>query len=77
MISFPIQVINRMEEYWGEDAHEFRYVLCSLCNCTVCQCTSSPERWMNPPEAVKEIPGAWGNMLTFLAGQHACVGYRA
>ncbi|VDC05266.1 unnamed protein product [Peniophora sp. CBMAI 1063] len=24
MIRFPIQVINRMEEYWGEDAHQFR-----------------------------------------------------
>ena len=26
MIRFPIQVINRMEEYWGEDAHVFQCV---------------------------------------------------
>ncbi|KZV64003.1 cytochrome P450 [Peniophora sp. CONT] len=24
MVSFPIQLINRSEEYWGEDAHQFR-----------------------------------------------------
>jgi len=35
-----------------------------------------PERWESPPEAIKELPGVWGNMLTFLAGTHACIGYR-
>ena len=24
MITFPIQIINRMGEYWGDDAHQFR-----------------------------------------------------
>ncbi|EPS98029.1 hypothetical protein FOMPIDRAFT_1024830 [Fomitopsis schrenkii] len=35
-----------------------------------------PERWQNSPEAVQGIPGVWGNMLTFLGGPRACIGYR-
>jgi cytochrome P450 len=35
-----------------------------------------PERWEAVPEAVSGIPGVWGNMLTFLGGPHACIGYR-
>jgi len=35
-----------------------------------------PERWQNPPESVAAIPGIWGNMLTFLGGPKACIGYR-
>ncbi|KAJ7863192.1 cytochrome P450 [Mycena leptocephala] len=35
-----------------------------------------PERWENIPEAVKTIPGVWGNILTFWAGPHGCIGYR-
>ncbi|KAL0057874.1 hypothetical protein AAF712_015468 [Marasmius tenuissimus] len=35
-----------------------------------------PERWAKLPEAVTSIPGAWGNMLTFLGGPHACIGLR-
>ncbi|KAI0058332.1 cytochrome P450 [Artomyces pyxidatus] len=35
-----------------------------------------PERWIDIPEATRSIPGVWGNMLTFLAGPHACIGYR-
>ncbi|EEB91212.1 hypothetical protein MPER_10464 [Moniliophthora perniciosa FA553] len=35
-----------------------------------------PERWNNLPESVKEIPGIWGNMVTFLGGPHACIGWR-
>jgi cytochrome P450 len=35
-----------------------------------------PERWENIPEAVKAIPGVFSNLLTFLAGLHACIGYR-
>lgn len=31
----------------------------------------SPERWGNLPEAVGEIPGVWGNMMTFLGGSRA------
>ncbi|KAJ3728054.1 cytochrome P450 [Lentinula guzmanii] len=35
-----------------------------------------PERWDAIPSAVSSIPGVWGNMLTFLGGGRACVGYR-
>jgi len=35
-----------------------------------------PERWENLPEAVTNIPGVWGNMLTFLGGPRSCIGYR-
>ncbi|KAL0577109.1 hypothetical protein V5O48_004862 [Marasmius crinis-equi] len=35
-----------------------------------------PERWENLPEAVTAIPGVWGNMMTFLGGPHACIGWR-
>ncbi|KAG6909598.1 hypothetical protein DXG01_016637 [Tephrocybe rancida] len=35
-----------------------------------------PERWEHVPEAAGTIPGVWGNMLTFLGGPRACIGYR-
>lgn len=35
-----------------------------------------PERWDNLPDTVRSIPGVWGNMLSFLGGNHACIGYR-
>ncbi|KAF8177631.1 cytochrome P450 [Pholiota molesta] len=35
-----------------------------------------PERWQNIPEAVSNIPGIWGNMMTFNGGPKACIGYR-
>ncbi|KAF8061716.1 cytochrome P450 [Lyophyllum atratum] len=35
-----------------------------------------PERWEKVPEAAAGIPGVWGNMLTFLGGPRACIGYR-
>ncbi|KAH9835188.1 cytochrome P450 [Rhodofomes roseus] len=35
-----------------------------------------PERWEKPSEAIQAIPGVWGNMMTFLGGSHACIGYR-
>ena len=28
------------------------------------------------PEAVNELPGVWSHLGTFLAGTHACIGYR-
>ncbi|KAI5118119.1 hypothetical protein M0805_008028 [Coniferiporia weirii] len=36
----------------------------------------NPDRWANPPEASKEVPGVWGSMLTFLGGARSCIGYR-
>ena len=35
-----------------------------------------PERWENTPEAITSIPGVWSNLLSFLGGPHACIGYR-
>ncbi|CAA7271444.1 unnamed protein product [Cyclocybe aegerita] len=35
-----------------------------------------PERWEKVPDAAAAIPGVWGNMLTFLGGPRACIGYR-
>lgn len=35
-----------------------------------------PERWESLSEAVQQIPGVWGNMMTFLGGPRACIGYR-
>ncbi|KAF8270004.1 cytochrome P450 [Lactarius quietus] len=35
-----------------------------------------PERWEAIPEPVKSLPGVFSNLLTFLAGAHACIGYR-
>jgi len=35
-----------------------------------------PERWEKIPEAASTIPGIWGNLLTFLGGPRACIGYR-
>ncbi|GLB35567.1 putative cytochrome p450 [Lyophyllum shimeji] len=36
----------------------------------------NPERWKSIPQAAGTIPGVWGNMLTFLGGPRACIGYR-
>ncbi|KAJ7191866.1 cytochrome P450 [Mycena pura] len=38
--------------------------------------TISPERWDDIPEAASAIPSVWGNLLTFLAGPHNCIGFR-
>ncbi|KAG9318254.1 cytochrome P450 [Chiua virens] len=35
-----------------------------------------PERWEHIPEAVSQIPGVWGHLLSFLGGPRACIGYR-
>ncbi|KAF9031343.1 cytochrome P450 [Hymenopellis radicata] len=35
-----------------------------------------PERWEALPEAVTSIPSVWGNVLSFLSGPRACIGYR-
>jgi cytochrome P450 len=42
----------------------------------VTEFVSRPERWESVPEAVSNIPGVWGNMLTFLGGPRSCIGYR-
>jgi len=35
-----------------------------------------PERWESVPEGASAVPGVWGNVLTFLGGPRACIGYR-
>jgi len=35
-----------------------------------------PERWECIPDAVKAMPSVFGNLLTFITGPHACIGYR-
>ncbi|KAH9910895.1 cytochrome P450 [Fomitopsis serialis] len=35
-----------------------------------------PDRWEKRPDAAQSVPGVWGNLMTFLGGPHACIGYR-
>ncbi|KAG8794508.1 hypothetical protein FRC12_023915 [Ceratobasidium sp. 428] len=35
-----------------------------------------PERWDNLPPMVKEMPGVWGHLMTFIHGNTSCIGYR-
>lgn len=74
----PILAMNRDKSIWGEDAKEFRYV-CDLLYYamhSIQRLLSRPERWESIPEAASSIPGVWSNMLTFLGGPRACIGYR-
>ncbi|KAF8823953.1 hypothetical protein HHX47_DHR9000464 [Lentinula edodes] len=62
LFNIPVLAVNRSKALWGEDARDFK-----------------PERWLTPggvPSNVASIPGVWGNMLSFLGGAHACIGYR-
>ncbi|KAJ3889400.1 cytochrome P450 [Lentinula edodes] len=62
LFNIPVLAVNRSKALWGEDARDFK-----------------PERWLTPggvPSTVASIPGVWGNMLSFLGGAHACIGYR-
>jgi cytochrome P450 len=62
----PMVLINRLEELWGPDAAQWR-----------------PQRWLagsnapgGVPEAVRGVPGIWGNVMTFLGGPHSCIGFK-
>ncbi|KAI0329089.1 cytochrome P450 [Cubamyces sp. BRFM 1775] len=53
---------NRNKALWGPDAYEWK-----------------PERWLSPlPTAVTEakIPGIYANLMSFLGGGRACIGYK-
>ncbi|KAH9841449.1 cytochrome P450 [Rhodofomes roseus] len=53
---------NTSKAVWGEDAHEWK-----------------PERWLSPfPSSVTEarIPGVYSNIMTFLGGKRACIGFK-
>ncbi|KAJ7627351.1 cytochrome P450 monooxygenase [Roridomyces roridus] len=36
----------------------------------------NPERWETIPESASNVPSVWGNLFTFLAGPHNCIGFR-
>lgn len=44
--------------------------------CILLNCAYRPERWEAIPEAIKAMPSVFGNLLTFISGAHACIGYR-
>ncbi|EIM84951.1 cytochrome P450 [Stereum hirsutum FP-91666 SS1] len=57
-----IKALNCDQAIWGSTANEW-----------------IPERWLSPlPETVTSagIPGVYSNMLTFLAGSRACIGFK-
>ncbi|OCH94337.1 cytochrome P450 [Obba rivulosa] len=61
-IQVGIMGSNWNKAIWGEDAMEWR-----------------PERWLSPlPSAVEEakIPGVYSNLMTFLGGGRACIGFK-
>ncbi|CAE6450061.1 unnamed protein product [Rhizoctonia solani] len=35
-----------------------------------------PERWDNLPNTVKDMPGVWSHLMTFIHGPNSCIGYR-
>jgi hypothetical protein len=74
----PIVAVNRDKSIWGEDANEFRQAISItfLSTDTFLPFICRPERWESIPEASSAIPGVWGNMLTFLGGPRACIGFR-
>lgn len=80
-IFIPILAINRAKALWGEDAHEFRWVVAHAYGCRVVLTVFfwlvvRPERWANVPEAAQSVPGVWGNLMSFLGGPRSCIGYR-
>ncbi|KAL1691089.1 cytochrome P450 [Schizophyllum commune] len=62
VVVIAIMNANRNKEIWGEDADEWK-----------------PERWLQPlPASVTDahIPGVYGNLMTFLGGGRACIGFK-
>ncbi|KAK7038502.1 cytochrome P450, partial [Favolaschia claudopus] len=59
-VRIAIADVNTDVAVWGPDAHEFK-----------------PERWTSPlPTAAETVPSVWGDLLTFFAGPHNCIGFR-
>ena len=80
-IFIPILAINRAKALWGEDAHEFRWVVVYMCGWSAVLTGSGgpisrQERLEQVPEATQSVPGVWGNLMSFLGGPRSCIGYR-
>ncbi|OBZ67938.1 hypothetical protein A0H81_12339 [Grifola frondosa] len=57
-----VMACNTSKTIWGDDAYEWK-----------------PERWLSPlPNTVSEahIPGIYSNLMTFLGGGRACIGFK-
>ena len=79
-ITIPIDLINRDKSIWGDDAAEFKLVLFFI---FVFDWLSDlfffplrPERWENIPNDASSVPGVWADLMTFIGGPRACIGYR-
>ncbi|KAF5337020.1 hypothetical protein D9611_002915 [Ephemerocybe angulata] len=62
LINVPIQAVNEDPGIWGPDSYEWK-----------------PERWLSPlPDSVHEarIPGVYSNVMTFIGGSRACIGFK-
>ncbi|EJF59817.1 cytochrome P450 [Dichomitus squalens LYAD-421 SS1] len=62
VVAVGLLASNRNKAIWGEDAEEWK-----------------PERWLSPlPGSVTEskIPGIYSNLMTFLGGGRACIGFK-
>jgi hypothetical protein len=59
VLSIPIFAINTLADVWGPDAKAWR-----------------PARWRDGglPEAVKSVPGVFGNVMSFIGGAHGQTG---
>ncbi|KZP25687.1 cytochrome P450 [Athelia psychrophila] len=61
-VTIAIMRANRDPEIWGDDAQEWK-----------------PERWLgSQPDKVANahFPGVYSNMMTFLGGSRACIGFK-
>ncbi|KAM5540052.1 hypothetical protein V8D89_006192 [Ganoderma adspersum] len=61
-VTLNLRACNINKALWGEDAKEWK-----------------PERWLAPvPKAVEDarIPGIYSNLMTFLSGGYACIGFK-
>ncbi|KAF7358404.1 hypothetical protein MVEN_00890600 [Mycena venus] len=78
-VIIPIRSMNRDKEIWGANAAEFmclRISLIIICGCAQREYIGSPERWESDPPLSSNLPGVWSQVLTFLGGPRACIGYR-